>query len=116
MHLYTLFVVNICWIIFRAPHTRDALKYCAAMFGIVKPVRVDYTVFWYLDRWTATCLIVALFISLGVCKKVCVQIRNTLHNDLFYQVIKKIVVIGIMYLSLMRIVAGTYNPFIYFQF
>ena len=118
--LYTLFVVNIGWVIFRAEHTMDAMKYIGTMFGIIRPGRVDYTVFWYLDRWTITVMLVGILFASSLPTKMTalinnqVSIKHTATKTI--TVLKCVVLIALLYFSMLRIVSGTYNPFIYFQF
>lgn len=112
---YTLLIVNIGWVIFRAPETVDAFKYIGTMFGFIKPLRVDYTAFWYLDRWTMVIMIIGILLSSIIpskLKEVCQ--KNAPEKILL--ITKYITLIGLLFLSLIRIVSGTYNPFIYFQF
>lgn len=113
--IYTLLVIHFGWILFRAPHTRDAIQFVLAMFGILKPNKVGYTVWWYLDRWTIMIIILASFFSSSIPTKIG-EFLTTHISGKILEIIKYIVLLMILYISILRIVAGTYNPFIYFQF
>ena len=113
--IYTLFIVNIGWVIFRAPHTSDAFNYIATMFGVIRPESVGYTVLWYLDRWTTTIMVIGVLFASAVPMRIKEIIKAKISKDILC-VIKYILLLVLFYLSLLRIVSGTYNPFIYFQF
>lgn len=118
--LYALSVIHIGWILFRAPHTRDALQFLAAMFGIRRPDKIGYTIFWYLDRWTAAVMVAAFFFASSIPSRVCVFLKNRVSGGVFetwvFEAVKYTALLSLFYLAMLRIVSGTYNPFIYFQF
>lgn len=115
MRLYTLAVVNFGWILFRAPHTRAALQYIATMFGIIRPEKPGFTLFWYLDRWTLTIMFIGILFATTIPSMVVAKSKELLSNKAFVTC-KLFILIFVFYFSIMRIVSGTYNPFIYFQF
>lgn len=85
------------------------------MFGIIRPENVGYTVFWYLDKWTITIMVIGIFFSSSLPTKFCTFVSERLSEKI-YIVGKYVLLIGVLYLAMLRIVSGTYNPFIYFQF
>ena len=115
MKIYTLFIINLGWVLFRSENMGDAITFMKVMFGFIKPKYPGYTLFWYLDRWTLMILgIAVLFASRGP-----VEIKEKLRamtNEKVFVIGKYIWLIGVLYFSMLRIVSGTYNPFIYFQF
>ncbi len=113
--IYTLFVVNLGWILFRAPHTKDALQYMASMIGIIVPKQPGFTLFWYLDRWTVVIMLIGIVFASSLPGKICDFVKGHLTVKTF-QIGKYIFLLAILYMSMLRIVSGTYNPFIYFQF
>lgn len=115
LRIYTLLVVHLGWVLFRAPHTRDALEYVQALFGLTDPAGTGFTLFWYLDRWTITVMAAAVFFSTAIPGKLACFLRGHIPETVFAAG-KYILLLCLLYLSMMRIVSGTYNPFIYFQF
>ena len=113
--IYTLFVINMGWVLFRADTLGDALKYAAIMLGRITPEHVGFSVFWYLDRWTMTIMGIAFLFSSSIPTKIATAFRNAVAEKV-YVVCKYVLLIGLLYLCMLRIVSGTYNPFIYFQF
>ena len=112
---YVLLVVNFGWILFRAPHTRDALQYIGIMLGFIVPEFVGYTVFWYLDKWTITIMMVGIFFASSLPITLCDFVKKRVPEKIFV-VGKYFMLLVVLFASILRIVSGTYNPFIYFQF
>ena len=107
-HVYTLFVVLIGWVFFRAGSLSEGMWYLKTMFGRALGNTPGYSVMWYLDGWTAFVLVVGIVTSFGLHKAIVEKIESVYIRD--------IALIFLLLLSVMRIVSGTYNPFIYFQF
>ena len=114
-HVYTLFVVNAAWILFRAPGTRAAVDYFGTMFGVGLGSNPGVNVWWYLDDWTIFIMIVAIIFATALPTKIGEVLTGKL-NDKVLQTMKYVCLIGLLLFSMLRIVSGTYNPFIYFQF
>lgn len=113
--IYTLFIVNLGWVIFRAPHTRDAVEYIATMLGIIEPKQVGFSLLWYLDRWSLTMMILGIIFASSLPSKVATMIKKNAPEPV-ETIVRYSLLILVFYIAIMRIVAGTYNPFIYFQF
>lgn len=114
-HIYTLGVVNLGWILFRATDVNSAFKYLGIMFGIIKPDRIGFTAFWYLNRWTITIICVAVICSTEIPNMLKQKCKLYLTSNT-YQLMSHVLLLVLLLFSMIRIVAGTYNPFIYFQF
>lgn len=107
-HGYTLLVVLLGWVFFRAGSLSEGMWYLKTMFGRALGNTPGYSVMWYLDGWTAFVLVVGIVTSFGLHKAIVEKIESVYIRD--------IALIFLLLLSVMRIVSGTYNPFIYFQF
>ena len=113
--IYTLFVINLGWVLFRAPHTKDAVQFIGTMFGIIVPEKIGYTVFWYLDKWSITIMLFAIFFASSLPIRLC-EVAQRRMPEKMVVVFKYSALLVLLWFSMLRIVAGTYNPFIYFQF
>lgn len=119
LHVYALFVTNIAWIFFRAPHTRDALEFIGTMFGIGLGSRPGFDALWYANRWIIFVLVVAVVFSSSLPTWIIGRINmktDGKKSGKVMIVVKYAVLLVLLYLSILRIVSGTYNAFIYFQF
>ena len=113
--LYTLMVVNLGWVLFRAPDLETAIDFMKSMFGIIHPEKVSYTIFWYLDKWTITVMILAVIFASSIPTWCCEVVKKNI-NESGRMIGKYIILIALFLFAVIRIVSGTYNPFIYFQF
>ncbi len=118
-HVYTLLVVLMGWVFFRADTLTQAIWYIKTMFGRALGPEPGFSVMWYLDGWTAAMLMAGLMFSTGLPEKASEIIKAKLEaasaGDL-YEIGRDILLVILLLMSSMRIVSGTYNPFIYFQF
>jgi alginate O-acetyltransferase complex protein AlgI len=114
-HIYALFVINLGWVLFRADNFSLALKYIGTMFGVGISQTPGFTIMWYLNNWVIFVFILAVLDIAGGFMGLRKAVENSL-NPALCKVAKIVVVYGILILSIMRVMSGTYNPFIYFQF
>ena len=114
-HLYLLLIVNIGWVIFRAPDVASMFEYIGAMFGMTTDKTIGLSAFWFLDRWSLFIMIIGILLSSGIQNKIAKRI-NSLNKPSVSLLLNYIGLLLIFSFSVIRIVSGTYNPFIYFQF
>lgn len=106
--LYTMFIVIIGWVMFRADNIIHALNYVYSMFDFSKIYNSNYTLFYYIDFKGILGLLIGILGSVPIFINIK---RNKLFNnilDLYY--------CFILFISIVFIVTSTYNPFIYFKF
>lgn len=109
-HIYTLFFIIIGWVVFRADSIQDALTYIGTMFGSTG-LLVDNTALFYIKE-NIICILISVLASTPILKWFYKRfLQNRIGN-----VIIAISVAGILFVSVVYIVKGTYNPFIYFNF
>lgn len=113
--IYALLVINFGWVIFRAPNMHDAAGYVATMLGVIRSGNSGFNLFWYLDKWTITIMILAILIASSLPTRIGKALEGMIPEKLCICT-KYIGMLGILYFAMIRIVSGTYNPFIYFQF
>ena len=115
MRLYTLLVINIGWVLFRSKELSLAVQYIGTMFGIGLGKTPVVKVLWYLDRYTILILIAGFFFSTPFPNKIIEFVKGK-TTAIQFVMIQYIYIFFLLVWSLLRIVSGTYNPFIYFQF
>ena len=108
--VYTIFFVIMGWVIFRATSIENAFDYIGAMFGSTGAL-VDNTALFYLKE-NAICFILSIVASTPLLKWVCEKYLSNKTGN----IITPIILIAILLISVIYIVKGTYNPFIYFNF
>lgn len=114
-HLYTMFVVIIGWVFFRASSLPDAMIYLKTMFGFTDISNAAFSVQFYINKYTALILILGIILSTPVLSKLWAAIKAKV-NTVLLTVIRNIGLLLMLIYSVIRIVSNTYNPFIYFQF
>ena len=110
-HIYTLFIVNGLWVLFRADDMHMAAGMLGAMFGQGSSCLWDSTAAFYLLE-NLTTLILAVIVSIPIAKTL--STKPGLQK--FFDIGRPIFVLIVLLLSISFIVKGSYNPFIYFNF
>jgi len=123
-HIYTLFVVMMCWVLFRADTFSIAADYFAALFGAGRVEQAQP-----LQRYATNEVIWALCLGAAFAaplwggiksagQRLSQFIPQSLHGIYFGagQVVEIILVVALLLISSAWLAGGTYNPFIYFRF
>jgi alginate O-acetyltransferase complex protein AlgI len=109
-YIYTMFFVVIGWVIFRSESIQSAIQYLQVMFGFSGPLINDAALYYLKEN--IVCFVLATVCSTPVVKKLGEKlITNKIGEALVILVIGSIFLLSVIY-----IVKGTYNPFIYFNF
>lgn len=107
--VFTLMIIIIAWVVFRANSIADAAQYLGEMFGVVKlplynaaagMIMKEFGVFW----------IAAIIFSFPHSK---IKEKLNVH---WAMIVKSVALVFVFLISIIYVVNGTYNPFIYFNF
>ena len=113
-HIYALFVVIIGWVIFRSDNIVYALGFISKMFTAGNG---EYTVFSFITVRSTIAMLAGILLSLpifaGIKAGVAKLPKKTQGVLNFLETLWQILLLAY---SIMVIVSGSYNPFIYFQF
>lgn len=115
-HVYTLFLVLISWVLFRANSLEHALDYMKYMFGMGDMSITSDLTHLYLSE-NILVLVIGIFAALPFSKWV--KRWYQMENETVQTVSKVLGMIALALLfftSVSYLVKGTYNPFIYFNF
>lgn len=109
--IYTMLVVVIGWVFFRAADLHAAVSYLGCMFGMAGLGTV-----WYTLQDYGVVIVFGVLAMLPIAKKYCI-LRETYVVWLKASRILEPVICGILLvIGIAYTVSGTYNPFIYFNF
>lgn len=115
-HLYTLLIVIIAWVFFRAENLNLALRYLKSMFVGNEHPKLFPDVYLNIEVWLS--LFIAILFSFPTYRFI--QDKMLTHKKLksnqLFQISYAVFLIGIFLFSIALISADTYNPFIYFRF
>ena len=113
-YIYTVFVVCFLWILFRAPNIIDFTVYVEQFLNFDG----KYSILSYLNMKLILCSIFSI-LCMGVFQKIFNKYYKTnILNDgnALILIADNLLQIILLIYSIMLLVNGTYNPFIYFQF
>ena len=106
--LYTMLVVVIGWVLFSLVQLDQVLTYLGIMFGKNAGGFHAYGLRYYLSNQTIFYLIVSVL--------VCIPWKWKKPEGLVFDVLQKILILGLLVLCFVFIINSSYNPFIYFRF
>lgn len=117
MRLYTLLVVNLGWVMFRAKDLYQTGVYLKNMFGLNRNALYNETALFVFKEYWMYLLIGAIF-STPIIPRISQNIfeGKSGHKGTFAQIIYPLSTMMIFILCLSFLVSGGYNPFIYFDF
>ncbi len=111
-HLYTLLVVCVGFVLFRAENLPEGWRVLSAMLGGIPASTASVVVLHeLLPPLRAALLIVGAVLALPV-KKVCARFGATAAG----RILSNAACLALLVLCLTRLAAGGFSPFIYFQF
>jgi len=112
-HLYTLLIVLIGWVFFRAENIPEAINYLNRMFvyheGNISTN--NFVAYFNFNYELIITTIIALIFSMPVYP----YLENKFKNPTFL-VIKYVSITTLLLISIIYVAADSYNPFIYFRF
>lgn len=121
--LYTLLVVMVGWVFFRADTLSLAIDYLGTMFSFGVGVNAKYAIGEFVNIKILMLLVVATVYSFGWFRTTIIFIRSTFESSgrvesypTFLAFNKASISLVLLALSLFSLASGTYNPFIYFRF
>lgn len=114
--IYTLMVVLIGWVFFRAENLTIALDYLKVMFGFSHADTVYFQTMYYLDRFTLFILVLAIIFSTNLPQMMRYKMKNVVVLNRIFPVLSSLSIILLLIVSAIMVMASSYNPFIYFRF
>lgn len=110
---YTMVVVIIGWVMFRAVDMTYAYNYIKVMFGIGNNMFIEPLALKYMKEYLVI-FIIAIILCTPSVKIIMKKLEK--YNQKFSYILQYIVFIFIFWISIIYTVTSTYNPFIYFNF
>lgn len=117
-HIYTMLLVILGWLLFRADSFGSAMTYLSAMFGgKTTPFMNPQTIYYLVEN--KFILIIAIIACLPIIPKIKKRLENISTNwvKVFtIDYLKPIFLVALFLLCIMYLTNSTFNPFIYFRF
>lgn len=112
-YIYTIFVVNVGWVFFRAEGLWHALQYIQAMFGMSSIDKPGFDITWFLSKFNIFIVLLAIIL----CVPYLINFYKKHVKDGWLRLIMENVLLVVLFvLCMIGIVSSSYNSFIYFQF
>ena len=120
-HLYLLLVVSISWVFFRADTLTEAVAYLNTMINFNNLHTTDMQYAQVTSNEFIYAFIAGIIFSVPIAKQIKIFLtkinsRNSVLFATLYYVPKFVLLTTLLFLSILKIAASTYNPFIYFRF
>jgi alginate O-acetyltransferase complex protein AlgI len=122
-HTYTLLIVIIGWVFFRADTLPRAIGYLRAMAGFGRGNGLEYNAGLYLDNELKLILVLALIGATPIASRLAKMAASerqgqapTRWSGWSLSIVGDLYLATIFVVSASYLAAGTYNPFIYFRF
>lgn len=121
-HLYTLGIVVMGWVFFRAETVTYALDYFACLFGMSPSSVTARDALLYCDPKTVWTLVLGSLFAAPIAPSLAQKLTGALgrsHSTFLWTAVNmgRCTVLSFLFLaSAAHLAAGTYNPFIYFRF
>jgi len=123
-HIYTLLVVMIGWVFFRADSFGHAIAFIGSMFSFTKDAGFNYAVY-YLNNEVILYFVLALFFATSLPKMTYLWLKKfvvaipgrpkRIFNTVQYLLLSTSL-LGIFVMAVLALATSSYNPFIYFRF
>lgn len=119
--IYTMLMVILGWVLFRSDNIIYAVHYIAAMFGAYNhSVNVIaggglYQCLGFLSMELIIAFAAGL-LGMGFLQRGLKRVYDGVKTKEWFMILDMLVMAGLLMLCILRVVSGTYNPFIYFQF
>jgi alginate O-acetyltransferase complex protein AlgI len=116
-HIYTLLVVVIGWVFFRANTLTDAIAYLKKMFFISKSsVMPSLNLFYFFNRETIVVFTLGIIFSMPVFPVLRERMAASFPKVTLLKQGYYLTLLGLLVFLMMFLAVDTYNPFIYFRF
>ncbi|MEI0700023.1 MBOAT family O-acyltransferase [Brachyspira intermedia] len=110
-HIYVILVFVLGWVLFRANDLKHALELYKLMFSYKESI---YTVRYFFYPQTLVCFIFGILFS-GLFQSIFPKIKEAIFSSRVH-LLESIIQFILLFICIMYLVNGTYNPFIYFRF
>ena len=110
-HIYVIFVFVIGWVLFRANDLKHAFELYKLMFSYKESI---YSVRYFFYPQTFVCFIFGVLFS-GLFQSIFPKVREATFSSKVY-ILESVIQFILLFICIMYLVNGTYNPFIYFRF
>ena len=107
-HVYSLFIIMVGWVFFRAENLGSALHYLMSMFTFSDGAWIELYI--HMNPQLVFCLVVATFFSLPVGRSIVLRLRGQA------QIIYDVFLVIVFLIAISYMLGSGFSPFLYFRF
>jgi len=116
-HFYVLMIAIIGWVFFRSETLSHSFQYIGTMFDFGRLQTSDFQFAQILSVETMLAFICGLILMTPVYKHVRdVTAKKMKSGNVWIGGVAQVYLVGLLFLSMLKIASSTYDPFIYFRF
>ncbi len=112
-HVYTLLIVLLGWVFFRADNLSYGFEYVKNMFGLLDEHHAIYAAGYYGGTLETLIAIIAIIAALPYVQN---GIFKPLRKYFICRAVGNAALLAMFFLTISFLMASTYNPFLYFRF
>lgn len=112
---FTLFLWLISMIFFRTATLQESVQYFRSVFGLIPTESVGFSLAYYIHKYEIFIIVLGFIVMMPIGKKCYEWLKKKVPEGCF-SLLENAVTILLFGVSILYVVTGTYNPFIYFQF
>lgn len=113
---YTMMVVLVGFVLFRADTVGGAWQIVSKMFTGAPGARQTLTLYSILNGWNVFLLLAAVLLAVGLPQRLLERFDRSAAPLLLRETVHTALYAGLFVLSVLALAAADFNPFIYFQF
>lgn len=112
---FTMFLWFMSMVIFRPATLQGSLQYFQSLFGLVPMQNVGFSLDYYLNTYELFIIVIGLIAMMPIGKN-CYEKLKMRMSETVFTLLENAITLMMFGISVLYVVTGTYNPFIYFQF
>ena len=114
---FTIFVVGIGWIVFKAPDSASFCTYISNMLGSSSADNIEYTWKYFLSEKVMILSAVSIIgMTIAHFEKIQNLVERWNNSSIAFNIVKYLLLVFIFSLEISGVTSSSFNPFIYFQF
>lgn len=113
--IFTMFLWLMSMVIFRTENLQMCGQYFQSLFGAIKIRNAGFSLTYYISKYGIFIIVLGLVAMLPVGSRCYIALKEKMSETRFV-LLENTVTLLLLGISIIYVVTGTYNPFIYFQF
>lgn len=113
--LFIMFLWLISMVFFRTNNLHECKQYFQSIFGLSSQNSIGFSVLYFIHKYELFILLTGLIAMTPIGKSCYLRVKQKISENVFLAM-ENFVTLLLLGISILYVVTGTYNPFIYFQF